>query len=425
TARSEMQALIIALLFFAPVIGFTSPRPQLFTYLFFALYLGVLAGYKYHGSTRHAWILPVVMIAWANLHGASVVGIALLALFLGAEWVQSFVRGEADAARRAALKRLTFWAALAAVATLANPRFLEYWIYPFYVLNLDVAKGVINEWQSPNFHSLYYRYFLFAFLLFFAVQIYSRRKPDLPELAVPLFFIVCGFTAVRHLPLACLAVAPFFALFARELPPLPNLSALRVKSIASGRQLDATLVNALNVALLVCVGASIAYTQTRRYTPESIIDAALPVKAASFIADNGITGRMFNEYGEGGYLIWRLYPAQRVFVDGRADLYGNDFLNDYFEIVGGKAGWKQKLEARAIDYAVLPRDVPLRQLLLADGGYKLVYDDERHSVLVRDQPGYARLPAVAPWAAPEAGTAEQAAGLSMTSTRVDDGARRR
>lgn len=425
TAVSEMQALIVALLFFAPLIGFTSPRPQLFTYLFFVLYLGVLVDYKYRASTRTAWTLPVVMIAWANLHGASVVGIALLCLFIGAEWAQSWLREKADPVQRAALKKLTFWAMLTAVATLINPRFLEYWIYPFYVLNLDVAKGVINEWQSPNFHSLYYRYFLAAFLLFFVVQIYSRRKPDFAELAVPVFFIVCGFTAVRHLPLACLAVAPFFGLFVRELPSIPRLANLHVKWAPRGGQLNPMLVNGLNVVLLLCVGASIVYTQTRRYTPEMIVDAALPVKAASFIADKGIKGRMFNEYGEGGYLIYRLYPAQRVFVDGRADLYGNDFLNEYFEIVNGRAEWKRKFEARHIDYAVLPKEVPLRQLLLADGGYKLVYDDERHSVLVRDSAEFARLPAVGPWVDTGSEADARNSGDHMTSVRADAAAQRR
>ncbi|MGE5522405.1 MAG: hypothetical protein ACM3SS_01730 [Rhodospirillaceae bacterium] len=425
TAGSEMQALIVALLFFAPLIGFTSPRPQLFTYLFFVLYVGVLVDYKYRATVRLGWVLPLVMIGWANLHGASIVGVALLALFVASEWVGIWLGGPVDPARRALLKRLTFWSALGAAATLCNPRFVEYWIYPFYVLNLDVAKGVINEWQSPNFHSLYYRYFLGAFLLFFAVQIYSRRKPELPELVLPLFFIVCGFTAVRHLPLACLAVAPFFALFVPHLPAMPRVAAILKKDTRRGRQLDPAIVNALNFALLICVGASIVYIQTRRYTPETIVDTALPVKAASFVAEKGIKGRMFNEYGEGGYLIYRLYPEQRVFVDGRADLYGNAFLNDYFEIVNGRAGWKKKLDAHRIDYAILPKEVALRQLLLADGGYKLVYDDERHSVIVRNSPQYARLAAVSEWSEVSAGTDAADADKPMTAVRSDNAAWRR
>lgn len=405
TARSEMHALIVALLFFAPLIGFTSPRPQLFTYLFFAVYLGVLFDYKYGCSTRRAWVLPAIMAVWANLHAASIVGVALLALFVGLEWVRLRVSGESEGPPRAALKRLTFWAAATAAATLLNPRFVEYWIYPFYVLNLDVAKGVINEWQSPNFHSLYYRYFLGAFLLAFAAQIYARRKPDLTELAVPVFFIVCGFIAVRHLPLACLATAPFFALFSREVEIPARLADLAGRwTRRRGRsELDPIAVSALNVVLLLCVGASIAYMQTRRYNAETIIDEALPVKAAAFVADQGITGRMFNEYGEGGYLIYRLYPAQRVFVDGRADLYGNAFLKEYFQIVNGGPAWKEKLEARGVDYAVLPKQVPLRQLLLSDGGYKLVYDDERHSVVVRDIARFSAIPAVRPFVSEEDG----------------------
>ena len=389
---TETKALVVALLFFAPLIGFTSPRPQLFTYLFFVLYAGVLFDYKYQTSTRLAAALPAVMLVWANMHGASLVGIALLALFIGAEWCTVLMRQHTEPAQKTALKRLTLWALLAAGMTLFNPRFIEYWTYPFYVLNLDVAKGLINEWQSPNFHSLHYRYFLALFLLFFTVLIYSRKKPDLAEIAVPMFFITAGFTAIRHLPFACLAAAPFFALFLRH-TPLPQWRSARSKGAGLRADMDQNLVCYLNILLLACVTGSVAYKQSLM-SPEALIDVALPVKAASFIETHGIRGRMFNEYGEGGYLIYRLYPERQVFIDGRADLYGNEFMKEYFEIVNGSAEWKKKFETRSIDYAVLPKHVPLRQLLLNGGTFKLVYDDERHSVLVARTAAFARLPEV-------------------------------
>jgi len=389
----ETKGLIVSLLFFAPLIPFASPRPQIFTYLFFAIFLWILFEWKYFRRERGLMLLPPLMLVWPNLHGAFVAGIALLALFLVCEWITWFASWRREATSKARLKSLGVWTALAVLATLANPRFIEYWLYPFHVVNMEVAKGIISEWQSPNFHLTYDRYFLGVFLLLFAVLVHSRKKPSLTELAVPTFFIVAGFTAARHLPLACFAALPFFALFLRYVPwantDYAKRFALLKMTHGVNRQLDARRIAYLNVLLLCGVAGSLIYTQSR-LPANQLVEGLLPVKAANFIVDNAISGKMFNEYGDGGYLIYRLYPQQKVFIDGRADMYGDDFMNEYLAIINGAAQWQENFEKHSIDYAVLPRDVPLRQLLLAVGTFKLVYDDERRSILLRDVPKYSR-----------------------------------
>jgi hypothetical protein len=392
------SALVVALLFFAPFVAFATPRPQIFTYLMFAIYLASLIEWKRSGDAGKLKRLPWLMLAWVNLHGAAIVGIALLLLFIATEAISLWLGG---GKRRSArdLKALCFWTALTALATLANPRFVEYWLYPFHVMGLTVATSVINEWKSPNFHTLYFRYFLALFLGFFGVLLYSRRRPDLTEFAVPVFFIAAGFTSVRHLPLACIAAAPFFAAAwqAIELPawrvPARFASLRRLN-----REVDDRHAPYLNLLLLCAVVAAMTYSQSRR-SSATLLDAMMPVKAADYVVRNDITGRMFNEYGEGGYLIYRLYPRVKVFIDGRADVYGDAFMKEYLAIVGGKPDWKRRFDRYAIDFAVLPRELPLRQLLLAGRRFKLVYDDARYSVLVRDVPKFSYLPRIAPLAA--------------------------
>jgi hypothetical protein len=386
------RALVIALLFFAPFIAFATPRPQIFTYLLFTIYLAILIGWKYDGNVRALKLLPPLMVLWVNLHGAAIVGIALLGLFVVCEGVRLYFTAQRDPVDIRAWKRLALWSAAAALATLANPRFVDYWLYPFYVLNLKVATSVINEWKSPDFHSVYFKYFLVLFLGHFAALVYARRRPDLTEFAIPLFFIAAGFTSVRHLPLACLAAGPFFALSWKrlELPSFPRgVASAWVGKARLDRDLDDRHLPYLNLLLLCGVVAAMVYNQSRRPN-EGIMDAMMPVKAADFVASSGITGRMFNEYGHGGYLMYRLYPRQKVFIDGRADMYGDEFMKEYLAIIGGKPAWKEKFDRYAIDFAVLPRQVPLRQLLLAGGDFKLVYDDERYSVLVRNVAQFSR-----------------------------------
>jgi hypothetical protein len=105
--------------------------------------------------------------------------------------------------------------------------------------------------------------------------------------------------------------------------------------------------------------------------------------AAGFIAAQGLRGNVFNEYGDGGYLIYRLSPRARVAVDGRADLYGDKFIQDYMRVYEGASDWRAKFDRLAVDMAVLPLDAPIRQLLLENRLFREVYRDKHYSVLQR------------------------------------------
>src|SRR5262249_60404157 len=118
------------------------------------------------------------------------------------------------------------------------------------------------------------------------------------------------------------------------------------------------------------------------------------VDAGRVILDNRIEGRLFNSYDYGGYLIPTLYPQQRVFIDGRTDVYGDQFFADYFTMAAGAPDWAQLFDSYAIDYIVCQRDAPIRQLLLLRGDFRLVFDNRTSSVLVRNTTRFAAIPTV-------------------------------
>jgi hypothetical protein len=111
-------------------------------------------------------------------------------------------------------------------------------------------------------------------------------------------------------------------------------------------------------------------------------------KAVDFVVSRGITGRVFNEYGFGGLMIYRLSPAQKVFIDGRAAPYGDAFVKEYLKIFSGQEGWAEAFDRYEIDYVVCSRNAPIRQLLLQRGDFVSVYKDEYNSVLVKRIPRF-------------------------------------
>ena len=145
-----------------------------------------------------------------------------------------------------------------------------------------------------------------------------------------------------------------------------------------------------SVLTIIIIAILLIYPSYQNNNRERI-NQVVPLYATEFIHSTGLNGRMFNTYGFGGYLIEQLYPDQLVFIDGRADVYGDKFLSEYLKIVEGKPGWEATFDAYQIDYVVCTRSDALRQLLMQRGDFVLVYDDDVNSVLVKDIPRYAQI----------------------------------
>src|SRR5262245_59481332 len=85
--------------------------------------------------------------------------------------------------------------------------------------------------------------------------------------------------------------------------------------------------------------------------------------------------RIFTNDEWGDYLIWRLYPSHRVFVDGRSDFYGNTFEEAYSDVLKVKYGWEETLARFGVDTVLMPPDAPLSGALKESRRWSLVYDD--------------------------------------------------
>ncbi len=383
---SDAAAWIPAVPGIVVMAGCMAPRPQMLTYLFLALCLLVLLGFKYAAATRALWVLPPLMMVWVNAHAAYAIGIVMVLLFAACEWVVWAAAPVRDPFRKQRLVRLSAVAGLVLLASLANPGLFERWAYPFQVLGMTV-NAVIQEWQSPDFHQFGPKAYLALVLLFPMAWIYARRKPDLTEAALPLVFAAGGCISARHMPLAVLVLVPsialalasgplaFLAAWTRSLAPVRWYLVRRGVHKDLGRR-EVAVNWVLAAAVVLCLPACLRGAHADGAGVE-------PRGAADFIAAHGAGTRLFNSYGDGGYLIYRLAPRFKVVVDGRADVYGDRFIADYLQVYGGAADWKAKFDRLAVDLAVLPLDAPLRQLLLADGVFREVYRDGHRSVLQR------------------------------------------
>lgn len=333
--------------FSGPLIVFSLARPQLVSYLFFAAYLSLLLRAKYFRDLRYLVIPPVLMVAWVNFHGGYLIGIVLMVLFVGAELTRRFLCAGVDggAGMNGAEKRyyrlLVASTVVTLLASLCNPDLWERWLYPLTVVSMKATEH-IAEWQSYNFRKIIGQWYLLICISFYLLMVYRKSKPDFTEVLVPTVFIIGGFISSRHSPFASLAAIPFAAICLRDgsldgiakiwrakAGILGKLRPSQPSSPAAGTTTQHILLNWAAIAIVFGVILPQILDMEAYFSNRS---KRLPVQAADFVLKNDLRGKMFNVYSFGGYLIHRLYPERRVFIDGRADLYGDAFMDEYLEI---------------------------------------------------------------------------------------------
>jgi hypothetical protein len=116
------------------------------------------------------------------------------------------------------------------------------------------------------------------------------------------------------------------------------------------------------------------------------LERGYPRREAELIADRYPDARLFNDYDFGGYLIYKLYPRTRVFIDGRLEPYGQLFPGDYTTMVDERPGWQKLLDGYRIDAALLKPTDRLGEGLLRDPAWKLVAGDARAVLFARRSP---------------------------------------
>jgi hypothetical protein len=418
-----LPALAVTALMAVAVSIWLNARPQMLIVLYVLLLLHLLTSYR-EGRPRALWWLPVIFLFWANTHGSFLIGWGLLALFGVCEALQPSPRGaglrlamppageggvQAPALestgetpvppdlrlawprpRLRALAPLLLPGIASVLICLANPHLLEGALYPFSYLvgeNAYHAK-VITEYASPDFHEPIFVVLEALLLLTVVAMILSPVGPSLWELTLLLVGTYLFLKWARNGPLLAVFCVP---LAARHLSARARRSPawrwLGDQEGAAQQPRPALLGIAVAVLLLALV-----LIAPRDPSPAGTIAGnLLPVGATEFIQAKSLPGHMFNTYEWGGYLIWRLAPEYRVYIDGRADMYGTPMLQEYEKIVKLKPGWREALRQRQIQWLLLRAEAPLAVVLEGEGDYTVVYQDETAVLLVRRGRGNERL----------------------------------
>ncbi|MBL8049861.1 MAG: hypothetical protein JNM46_01445 [Anaerolineales bacterium] len=352
--------LILAAITAAPIWG---PRPQILSFFIIALLDDWLI------NKRPRWFLIPLFAIWSNIHGGWIWGFLLLIAHSAGEFIEQLISQEKNWSE---IKNLIGWSALSALAIGLNPNGLAIWVLPFQQINVSLQ---IQEWLSPDFHQIAFHPLLWMIFLLLLSASFSKKQ-NWSQLFKTLGFAYLTFFSQRNIALFAIVAVPL--LFDWMNATLQNFQRdTRLKPTVDLPRPLRLLINSTLVFALVVTALGNTYLVSQ---PEKV-DSNYPIRAIEWIKENQPQGNLFNSYNWGGYLLWTL-PEYPVFIDGRADLYGNEIINQWHAVVSGNENAIQILDEWQVNLILIEPYWEITKTLELNGWQK-VFEDEQAVIFVR------------------------------------------
>ncbi len=385
-----LALIVLMLAMGASAIHFLA-RPHVFTLLYWAVALAWIERDRERPSARIWGLVPLAAL-WANTHGGFTALLASLVLIALGRAAEAALEAPGRADRwRPALR----WAALTAAcaaASLANPYGWRLHGHIAAYLRSDWIRNVVDEFQSPKFrseHSLHFELLAAAALMLVPAMLKRKR---ISEALLILMWAHAALVSARHIPLFALLVAPTVAGEASRLwrdwaqgRPQRSVAAIleRVgRDLAAGFARSSVWAAAGTAAVIVATPAA--------HWPRDFPARKFPVEIVERRRGALAGARVFTSDQWADYLIYRFYPEQRVYFDGRSDFYGPAIGQEYLNTVQGRPGWRRTLERWGFRFVLAPVEWPLAGLLEERPEWRRLERDQVAALYERAGPSEAR-----------------------------------
>jgi hypothetical protein len=354
-------------------------RPHMFTFFFVALWAYWLERF-YKNENKKIWLFPVLMLIWVNTHGAFIAGFVILGAYV-ADWLWEYFQGRGTKIMGLQLLLIGF---LSCAITLINPSGWHLWGTSVGYVSNDFMTSHTVEYLSPNFHERDVWPFLFmiAFALFALVQ---DRKVQVREALLLAGWTAMSLYSVRNLPLFAVITAPIYAALIQDWVG-KLLDWLRPAS--SPRESENMLRGYFWVlATILFFGFALwrGIPIDQKGTGNIWLPNKMPVQAVDWLEQNPQEGKMFNQFVWGGYILYRMWPDEVVFIDGQTDFYGEALMREYIEVISLADGWEDILARHDVSWMLIPRDEMLAKRLYTVDDWIVIYEDNTSVIFRRKE----------------------------------------
>lgn len=316
--RASITSLtVVCLLLFPVLFERTDLRPELFSFFLLAIFITVLYRNR-ERSTKLLYILPVLSLLWVNLHIYFLLGLGTIGLFV----VEQLLR------ERQRLEKNRFFTLagvflLCILASLLNPHGLTGLLYPFNVFHnygYTIQENQNIFFLQSLFPSLSIRFFEISTVVLFLSLSIAGKRTQLIDWFLAITFTVIGAMAIRNFPMFVIAVF------------VPFTSSLTITTHKLQGWLNPALKKRVALICIICLSALLLW-QIDYQTSKHPLSAAVVKSssgAAAYFLTHHLSGPIFNNFDIGSDLEYRLYPREKVFVDGRPEAYPASFFQSVY-----------------------------------------------------------------------------------------------
>jgi len=345
------------------------PRPHIITFLFLVIWVEKLEQLK-NDEPGRLFTFPLLMIFWANLHGGFIFGLLAWGAYMIGRLIEKWQRKTTNSIGR----KLLLAGLFSLFATTVTPSLWRNWEA---VLN-NRSTFILSrtaETMPPNLtipSVLPFTLLLALTVTFFLVN----RK----TLSASHFFLLAGLGVMsllmaRNIPLFAIACTPILSRMIKTFLVRSNAWRRSEERFAGfGRQNHWYMIS-LTFTLGVIVFFINSHIANHRsyfqFNPQ-----VFPVEAMDWLATHPQNGKMFNEFNWGGYILYRSWPAQQVFLDSQSDFYGEALMKDYEQIITTQRNWENLLGKYQVSWAIIPSNSSLFTVLLENQDWETEYKDE-------------------------------------------------
>lgn len=366
-----LGTVILGVLAMGPVVN---DRPQLTGVLFLISLLALIEQAR-QGCPRWLWLAPLPIWLWANIHGSFIYGPGLLTLYALSQVPRWWTQRRAAAPLTPAPTLVVGVLALSGLVCFLNPHGVEGVLYPLrYAFgDLSYHSQFITEYGPPQFGGMDRFLGVFLLLLLTALAL-SRRPVELFDLLTVLVFTYFVLKWGRNVGLATFMLMPVVA---------AQLSSLGTADPPAPRPQEREPAWLYTVILVLMLGLSAVSLKASLARCDQVFAEYTPRGAVEYVQQARPQGPMFNTYEWGGYLVWGLWPQHKVFIDGRGDVMGREFMTEYLRLTALQPGWRQVLDKYGVQWAVLPPGTLVGEALRLDRDFALARATGEFEVFVR------------------------------------------
>ena len=370
--------VLIVSAFLAQPYYYFDIRAYLISYLFIAVYFFFLERRRVKNKAFSIFLFPLINSLWVNCHSAFFLGFFLIFAYFVDEYF--FIEG----GKKSSLF-LIKTGVLTFLSSLLNPYTYKILIYPF---RLGFGSGFwqqfLNEWNPPDLFGINLSFSIF-FSIIILILVITIKKISLRDLLILIAFSYLSFKAVRHITLFCIVIVPVLAKHLELLIAERKKTdiAERIKKFTEHHNYFKLII------LLICLSLFLRTFFVIFTVDLSMKKEMFPFYSVQFIKENKLSGRLYNPYEWGGYLIWTLFPEKQVFCDGRAEtVYSEDICKDsYFTSRGEDLSSLEKYDINFVICNKINEELGMAlpaELQKLPDKWILIYTDENSYIFIKN-----------------------------------------